>query len=73
MNTYAMRKLEGRLACLVRRLQFLEESMVGQLPNVAVIGNVNLAKHHAYDGLELLRAHIDQARDRRGLKRKQQE
>lgn len=70
MNTYKMRTLEGRLACVVRRLQALEEEMV-VLPNAAVIGNVNLAKHRAYDALEVLRAHIEQARDPRGLKRSQ--
>lgn len=72
MNTHALRKLESRLACVVRRLQLLEENM-GELPNAAVIGHVNLAKHRAYDGLELLRAHINKARDPRGLKRKPQE
>jgi hypothetical protein len=72
MNTHALRKLEGRLACVVRRLQLLEESMT-TLPNTAVIGHVNLAKHRAYDGLELLRAHIEQARDPRGLKAKPKE
>jgi hypothetical protein len=67
-----MRRLEERLACVVRRLQLLEENM-SDLPNTAVIGHVNLAKHRAYDGLQALRTHIEQARDRRGLKRKPQE
>lgn len=73
MKTGALRKLEGRLACIVRRLQLLEEDMVGELPHVETISHVNLAKHRAYEGLTALRAHIEKARDRRGLKRKPQE